>query len=197
MKCATLTHPASQTNKPGSGVDMLIATYALSTFSVEQKKERSFIGRIQHTLHSHAGKLQEIDPLRLESDLDQLSRFSESRHRRRVADCLMPAVRRATREAETLLHDLEALRRTGSALLFDVRRSLRPAFAHGSIKQWCHSMERYCQNLLQRLAKEEQELLPLARRVMSSADWFMVGSTLLSHDARRTERAPGTAYAQH
>jgi hypothetical protein len=179
---------------------MLIATYALSTFSVEQKKERSFIGRIQHTLHAHAGKLQEIDPLRLESDLDQLSRFSESRHQRRVADCLMPAVRRATRDAqpllgdlETLHGDLETLRDTGSALLLHLRRSLRPAFVNGSIKQLCSSMERYCQNLLQRLAKEEQELLPLARRVMSSADWFAVGSTLLSHDARRAERAPGAA----
>jgi hypothetical protein len=176
---------------------MLIATYALSTFSVEQKKERSFIVRIQHTLRSHAGKLQEIDPLRLESDLDRLSRFSQSRHQRRVADCLIPAVRRATRDAEPLLGDLEALRRASSALSLDVRRSLRPAFARGAIKQWCHSTERYCQSLLQRLAKEEQELLPLARRVMSSADWFAVGSTLLSHDARRAERSPAAAYAQH
>ncbi len=178
---------------------MLIATYALSTFSVEQKKERSFIGRLQHTLHTNAGKLQEIDPLRLESDLDQLSRFSEARHQRRISSCLMPAVRRATREADPLLADIESLHQTGSDLLLDLRHRLRPAFANGStygtIKQLCCSMERYCQNLLQRLAKEEQELLPLARRVMSSADWFAVGSTFLSHDARRAER--GTAHAQH
>ena len=179
---------------------MLIATYALSTFAVEQKKERSFIGRLQHTLRTNAGKLQEIDPLRLESDLNQLCRFSEARHRRRVTSCLMPAVRRATREADPLLADMESLRQTGSDLLLHVRHSLRPAFEHGStqgsINQLCCSMERYCQNLLQRLAKEEQELLPLARRVMSSADWFAVGSTFLSHAARRAERAPGIAHAQ-
>lgn len=173
---------------------MLITTYALSTLSVEQKKERSFIGRIQHTLHVNAGTLHAIDPLRLESDLDQLSRFSESRHQHRVAGCLMPAVRRATHEADTLLADLESLGQTGSELLRYVRHSLRPAFADnathgadGAIRQLCNSMERYCQNLLQRLAKEEQELLPLARRVMSGDDWFAVGSTFLARDARRAE----------
>jgi hypothetical protein len=176
---------------------MLIATYTLSTFSVEQKKERSFIGRIQHTLRANAGKLQEIDPLRLESDLNSLSRFSETRHQRRVTSGLMPAVRRATREADPLLADrlladLESLRKTGSDLLLYLRHNLRPAFAQGAVKQWCSSMERYCQNLLQRLAKEEQELLPLARRVMSSADWFALGSSFLSHDARRAENATKT-----
>jgi hemerythrin-like domain-containing protein len=182
---------------------MLIATYALSTFSVEQKKERSFIGRIQHTLHANAGKLQEIDPQRLESDLDSLSRFSEARHQRRIASGLMPAVRRATRAADPvpadrLLAELESLRKTGSDLLLHLRDSLRPAFAHGSVKQWCCSMERYCQNLLQGLAKEEQELLPLARRVMSSADWFALGSSFLSHDARRADRrAESTAAKAH
>lgn len=181
---------------------MLIATYALSTLSVEQKKERSFIGRIQNTLHGNAGKLHDIDPLRLESDLDQLSRFSESRHQRRVAGCLMPAVRRATDEADALLADLESLGQTGSELLRYVRHSLRPAFAHstthdthGAIQQLCSSMERYCQNLLQRLTKEEQELLPLARRVMSGDDWFAVGKAFLASDARRAERTPGKALA--
>ncbi|MFT5643254.1 MAG: hypothetical protein ACI83P_000799 [Janthinobacterium sp.] len=171
---------------------MLIATYALSTFSVEQKKERSFIRSIQQYMQTN---WQHLDPLRLESHLNALTRFSESRQQRRVAGALMPAVRRATRDADLLLADLDTLRRAGCELLRLVRRSLRCALSALQIETLRQSMERYCQNLLQRLAKEEQELLPLARRVMSSDDWFALGSTLLSHDASG-DKAPGQEIGQ-
>jgi hemerythrin-like domain-containing protein len=184
---------------------MLIVTYALSTFSIEQKKERGFIHSILHYMQAN---LEQADPVRLESQLNELTRFADSRHKRSVAFALMPAVRRATHEAAPLadplagplLADLAKLHQKGSELLRLARRNLQHAFRHGQlhIESACKALERYCQNLLQRLAKEEQELLPLARRVISSGDWFAIGSTLLSHDAPapgpRTPRA-GITYA--
>ncbi len=164
---------------------MLIATYALLTLSVEQKKERSFISRIQQYLHTNAEKPQEIDPARIEAQLDELTQFAESRHQLKVEGCLMPAVRKATREAGALLADLESLSRIGNDMLRSVRKCLGRAFSHGEaqIKHLCQTMDLYCQNLLERLAKEEQELLPLAQRVISSEGWFAIGTTFLSHDA--------------
>lgn len=165
---------------------MLIAIYALSTLSIEQKKERSFILRIQQYLKTHAGMPHAIDPVCIESQLDELARFAESRHQRKVEACLMPAVRKATREAGPLLADLASLSRTGSAMLRSVRKCLRRAFRHGGvqIRLLSRSIDLYCQNLLERLAKEEQELLPLAQRVISSEEWFAIGSMFLSHDER-------------
>lgn len=169
---------------------MLIATYAMLTLSVEQKKERSFISRILHYLRTNAAKPQEIDPGCLKSQLDELTRFAESRHKRKVEGCLIPAVRQATTEGDPLLADLESLSRLGSTMLRSVRRRLRLAFVRGDahIKLLCHTMERYCQNLLERLAKEEQELMPLAQRVISSEQWFSIGRAFLSHDAGEDER---------
>jgi hemerythrin-like domain-containing protein len=169
---------------------MLIATYALLTLAVEQKKERSFISRIQQYLQTNAGKPQEIDPACIESQLDELTRFAESRHQRKVEGCLMPAVREATREAGPLLADLESLSRVGSDMLRSVRQCLHRAFRHGvaHITLLCRTMDLYCQNLLERLAKEEQELLPLAQRVISNEVWFAIGTMFLSHDAGHDER---------
>ena len=166
---------------------MLIATYALLTLSIEQKKERSFISRIQQYLQVNAATPQEIDPARIESQLDELSQFAEARHQGKVEAYLMPAVRNATDEAGRLLDDLELLSQAGNDMLRSVRKCLRRAYRHGAakIELLRRTMDLYCQNLLQRLEKEEQELLPLAQRVMSSEDWFALGAKFLSHDAGR------------
>jgi len=46
----------------------------------------------------------------------------------------------------------------------------------------CRTIDLYCQNLLKRLDKEEQELLPLAQKVISSEEWFEIGSKFLAQD---------------
>jgi hemerythrin-like domain-containing protein len=169
---------------------MLTATYALLTLSVEQKKERTFISRILHYLQVNAGKPQEIDPACLQSQLEQLTTFAESRHKRKVERCLIPAVRKATSEAGSLLEDLESLSRVGSSMLRFVRRSLRRAIhvGHDEIERLCRTMQRYCLNLLERLAKEEQQLLPLAQRVITHEQWFRIGTKFMSDDARHEWR---------
>ena len=141
-------------------------------------------------MQAHAGKPQKIDPAHIKSQLDELTLFAESRHQRKVEGCLMPAVRKATREADPLLADLEFLSRAGSAMLHSVHQCLQRVFRHGvaQLAHLCHMMDLYCQNLLERLAKEEQELLPLAQRVIPSDAWFAIGTTFLSHDAGHEER---------
>ncbi|HAT29546.1 MAG TPA: hypothetical protein DCW29_01440 [Janthinobacterium sp.] len=169
---------------------MLIATYALLTLYVEQNKERGIISRIRHYLQAHAGRPHRLDPARLQVQLDELAGFAEARHQHKVKECLMPAVRHATHEADHLLADLESLNRVGSNMLRSVRRRLHLAFAKGGaqIRMLVCTLERYCENVLERLAKEEQELLPLAQRVFSSEQWFDVGTMFLSHDARHAEQ---------
>lgn len=164
---------------------MLVATYALLTLSIEQKKERNFILRLQHYLHTVSRKPHEMDHAYIASQLDELTHFAETRHQLKVEGCLMPAVRNATADAELLLADLESLSRLGGGMLRAARRCLRRTFRRRStqIKFLCRTIDLYCQNLLKRLAKEEDELLPLAQRVISSEEWFVIGTMFLSHDA--------------
>ena len=170
---------------------MLTITYALAAMSVEQKQERGIILRIQQYLHLNAVKPQGIDPACLKLQLDELTRLAEVRHRQKIAGCLMPAVLRATHDAGPLLADLECLSRSGGEMLRSVRKCLRRAIKHGAlqVKQLCGEVERYLQNLLQRLTKEEDELLPLARRVISREGWFEIGAAFLAHDAGQDERS--------
>lgn len=175
---------------------MLTATYVLLTLSIEQKKERHFISRLLQYVQSSARRPQEIDPVFIESQLQQLASFAEARHQHKLEACLMPAVRAADQNSVALLNDLESLSQRGSAMLNAVyrclRRAMRRSATHG--KFLCKTVDLYCQNLLKRLDKEEQELLPLAQKVISSEEWFEIGSKFLAQDdddaASRPELRP-------
>ena len=171
------------------GTAMLTATYVLLTLSIEQKKERHFISRLLQHVQSIARKPQEIDPVFIETQLNELTRFAEARHQRKVEACLMPAVRNASRDAGPLLADLESLSRLGNAMLRAVRKCLRRAMRRSATqgKFLCRTIDLYCHNLLKRLDKEEQELLPLAQRVISSDDWFEIGSMFLVQDRKEAQ----------
>jgi hemerythrin-like domain-containing protein len=169
---------------------MLVATYSILAISAEQKKERGYISCIQKYLQEQVEKLQAIDPVWIASQLDELTQFAESRHQRKVEGFLIPAVRKATFDTGPLLADLESLSRVGGDLLRSVRQCLRYAFSHDTLQnKLLHcAIDRYIQNLLERLVKEEQELLPLAQRVISSDGWFAIGTMFLAHDANLDEQ---------
>jgi len=179
------------------GIVMLTATYVLSTLSMEQKKERHFISRLLQYVQNNARRPQDIDPVYIESQLNELTRFAEARHQGKVESCLMPAVRNATRDAGALMADLESLTRIGNAILRAVRKCLRRTLRRSTIqgKFLCRTIDMYCHNLLKRLEKEEQELLPLAQRVISSEEWFEIGSMFLTHDARNDQPCSEPRYA--
>lgn len=163
---------------------MLTATYVLLTLSIEQKKERHFIARLLQYVQSRARKPSEIDPVFIESQLEELTRFAEARHQHKLEACLMPAVRNAGGECGAVLSELEALARLGRAIQTTVRKCLRRAMRRGATrsKLLCRTVDLYCQNLLKRLDKEEQELLPLAQKLISSEEWFEIGSMFLAED---------------
>ena len=164
---------------------MLTATYVLLTLSIEQKKERNAISRLLQYVRSFARRPQEIDPVFIESQLQELTSFAEARHQRKVEACLMPAVRAADANCVPLMNELEALSRLGRTMLRAVHKCLHRAMRRSASqgKFLCRTIDMYCQNLLCRLDKEEQELLPLAQKVISSEEWFEIGSQFLEQDS--------------
>lgn len=165
---------------------MLTATYAILALSVEQKKTISIFSTLHQYFQSGSANLPGIDPNSLEAALSQIAEFDESCHRRRVNVYVIPAIQRATKAADSLLVELESLSSLGTHILRAARERLRQSLEQGFIqmRELCFAMERYCQSLLQRLAKEETELFPLAQRIITSEEWFSIGVSFLSIDAK-------------
>jgi hemerythrin-like domain-containing protein len=163
---------------------MLTATYVILSLSAEQKKERQFISRLLQYVQAIRRRPQEMDPAYIESQLKELTTFAESRHQRKLEACLMPAVRAADSNCGPLINDLETLSRHGGITLAAVYKCLRRAMRRSAsqCKFLCRTIDLYCHNLLKRLDREEQELLPLAQKVISSAEWFEIGRELLAQE---------------
>lgn len=168
---------------------MLTATYSLIALSVEQNNARCNLSALQHSIENSA--LPEADRPALEATLDKFTRFDEECHKRKVEMYLIPALRKATHEADPLLDELESLSKLGLCVLRTVRDRLRHALERGvgMMEELLSSMQLYCNNLLHRLALEE-ELLKIAQRAISSEDWFALAANFLSYDAEKEKHKP-------
>ncbi|MGV3653717.1 MAG: hypothetical protein ACO1N5_05820, partial [Noviherbaspirillum sp.] len=134
------------------------------------------------------------DPLQaspdvLEAALNELARFDQYYHERKVEIFIIPALRKATREADPLLEELESLSRQGRNLLSRARDGLRNAFQQGkaTVEELCRSLQQYCVHLSRRLQKEE-EVVQIARRVIPAEQWFDIAAKFLTYDERKRQR---------
>ncbi|MFC5474744.1 hypothetical protein [Paraherbaspirillum soli] len=175
---------------------MLTATYALLSLSIERKKVHKLLSTVQHLFLNNSSDTPQIDLATLESIVSQLAALDQSYYRRKIETYVIPAIRKATNEADSLLTELDLLSAAGLRILIVLQERLGQACAHGvaEVRELYLSLELYCDNLLQRLVKEA-ELLPLARRFVLSEEWFAVGVQLLSLDAEsKAHKRGATGY---
>lgn len=163
---------------------MLTATYSLLSLSVEQKSVHKLLSSIQQLVQDSCAGKRCIDPPILESAISQLTKLDEFFRQRKLEIYVIPAIRKATQEADSLLIELESLSAIGLAILESVRQQVRQGSNQSvtEVKTLYSSIELYCNHLFRRLSKEEDELLPLAQRVISSEEWFSIGIQFLSID---------------
>jgi hypothetical protein len=169
---------------------MLTTTYAFLSLSIEQQKLHNLLSETQQLFQINSVHRQHSDAATVSTAVEQFTKLDASCHKRKIEMYIIPALQKVTREADTLLDELESLNAA--------RREI-----HDSVKDWAESdlapkpagtndlyssIGLYCDNLLARLVKEEQELLPLAKRVISSDDWFSMGTRFLSMDTEHMPR---------
>ncbi|MES2295412.1 MAG: hypothetical protein V4582_00140 [Pseudomonadota bacterium] len=179
---------------------MLTATYTLVALSVEQASVRVRLQAFQNYLQSNLLYQSELSRGQVEYACDALQRLYDTCHWRKIEMFLIPAIRRATHEADRLLFELDALNLSASAMLASLSDCVfhTPVDGEARVRHFCQTIEAFCATLLQRLDMEEQKLFPVARAAISGEAWFAVANHMLVHDARRQENkcskeAPGGA----
>ena len=105
---------------------------------------------------------------------------------------LIPAVRRATRQADALLAELDTLSAAaGEAIAAAAARVGTAALdTEAAVGQFCATIEQFCSTMLARLDREETELFAVARAVISGEAWFSIANHMLAHDAQRDAAKP-------
>jgi len=163
---------------------MLTTTYAFLSLSIEQKRLHNLLSTVQRLVRNSFMNRQRLDAATLKPVVDHCAKLDASCRSRKIERYVIPAIQKATREADPLLAQLETSTCIGRRILAYAKRWVRLALQQRTMEmaELYILIERYCNNLLERLTKEEKELFPLAQRVISSDEWFAMGAQFLSID---------------
>jgi hypothetical protein len=166
---------------------MLTLTYALVALKVEQTRVQGRLAELQQRAQKERARKATFEQSKLESLLADFMLLDDACHSRNIELFVVPALRSATSEADSVLADMETLTSMGRILLRNVRTNLRKGAVQeaADINALFDSLETYCQNMMSRLTAEEVHLLPLAQRCISSDEWFDIAAKFISHESER------------
>jgi len=166
---------------------MLTLTYALVALKVEQTKVQGRLAGLQQRVQKERSRKITFEQDKMESLLGDFVLLDDACQSRNIELYVVPALRSATSEANSVLADIEALTSMGRILLRNVRNNLRKAATQGvfDINDFFDSLESYCQNMMNRLKIEETHLLPLAQRFISGDEWFDIAAKFISDESGR------------
>ena len=153
---------------------MLTATYTLVALSVEQASVRVSLQSLQKLLHSNFLYQSALTPGQVQYACDSLRRVYDLCRWRKIEMFLIPAIRRATREADELLPDLDSL-------------SLAAADAMGALADGVGVTLVDCEAKVARFCGAVEDFFPVARAVISGEAWFSIANQMLALDAYRQE----------
>ena len=171
---------------------MLTATYTLVALSVEQASVRVSLQSLQQMLQSNFIHQAALNPGQVSYACDAVRRIYESCHWRKLDMFLIPAIRRATRHADSLLDDLEELGRAAADAVgvLAIRLGSVPVDTAAKVSQFCATIEAFCAATLKRIDLEEMQLFPVARSFISGEAWFSIANQMLAHDAYVADSKP-------
>jgi len=170
---------------------MLTATYSIVTLKLEQENMRWNFSALQQTILSSIKNLNYVSSMEFESMLNRLSQFEQYCQQRKVEIFIVPALRKFTREADTLLDELDSLSQYCFSILCKLRVRLQQVIREGLFKmdEVYSSIELCCSTIYTRLCKRE-ELVELAERVIPHEEWFGLAASFMSHDRIKAGQLP-------
>ncbi|SNS70110.1 hypothetical protein SAMN06265795_10595 [Noviherbaspirillum humi] len=163
---------------------MLTATYAQVAIVAEHNKVRSVLQDLQQCIQNCMRTAAGAGYATLKSTFFKLKEFHDSFRWRKIERHLLPSLRRFNPEAATLIDELESISDRACELLHTADLQLEQA-NHGAGRvadDVCESMGMVCHHIQLRLDREEQELMPLAQRLLSVEDWFGIAARFLSEE---------------
>jgi hypothetical protein len=170
---------------------MLTATYSIIALKIEQNRARWTFSSIQQFILNGVRNIKTAGSIDFDFDamLMRLDQFEKFCHQRKMEVFVIPALRKITHEADSLLDELERLSAASMSLLRAVQEKLQQALRNGVavIDEICASLEQCCAHFFRRLAHED-EVVQIAQRVMPTEAWFGIAESFLSVDRRALQR---------
>ena len=107
-----------------------------------------------------------------------LQEFPEKTHHRKESAYLFARLRSRTREADTMIAELERQHVAGSRSILDLEQALRRyelAIPDGLV-QFSNAVDAFAELALSHMALEERTVIPMAGKYLTAGDWVEIGA---------------------
>jgi hemerythrin-like domain-containing protein len=144
--------------------------------------------------HRRRGSLPDFTALR--AMLFYVDEFPEQRHHRKESELLFPKLRARTPQSRALLDRLDAEHARGEHAIRELEHALLGFEMLGETRRLAfeQAAQRYVDFYLAHMRLEEEEILPLAERVLSDADWVELDAAFTANRDPFTGHAPEAPY---
>ena len=148
-------------------------------------QEHSNMWRLAASLDHVASDIQDGAPLEapfFEAALDYISLFVDRMHHPKEDDFLFRLLRLRSAEASEVLDALEADHRQGPGNLAQLRAKLT-AVSQGQLpkEEFSKAVKLYTDSLRGHIKTEEKNVLPLARKLLTTQDWAEIDQAFSNH----------------
>jgi hemerythrin-like domain-containing protein len=152
------------------------------------RNEHLAIGAVMYCLRYHVSQLRyeskEPDYALLGAILDYISSYPDHCHHPKEEKFLFAAIARRSPDAEPLIRQLSREHRDGYAMVDHMKRDLA-AYQGGAKRIGVHffnAVEAYAALEEMHMRAEEEQLLPIAKRVLTDADWEDIDAGFREND---------------
>jgi len=137
-----------------------------------------------------------VDPRLLRAILYYLDIFPERVHHPKEEKYLFAAIRRRTHEADNVLEELRREHEAGEGAMRSVEQALL-RYEQGGAPEWeaLHdAVTRFVANYREHMRKEEQEVMPIAHRMLTDQDWIELNAEWAAHHDPLADIESGKEY---
>lgn len=139
------------------------------------KDEHKSMGAVLKGLQAHLEAVREgrdkPDYPLFQAMFDYIETIPDRVHHPKEDETLFRLLRLRTQEADVILDELEGQHQVCANLLASVRRAMGAGRESGDLTAFARSLDTYAEFLWEHMRKEEEIVLPLAERHLTSQDW--------------------------
>ncbi len=174
-----------------------MSTGALDIIRTEHRSLAAVLHALQYlarNIKDH-GAAPDYSLLRLM--VDYIESFHQRFHHPKEDEHLFKAIRNRTREGDRMLADLEAQHAEGDGWLQNLREAVNrlQASSGHEAREFARAVDTYADFHWTHMRREEDELMPLAERVLTPDDWHEIDSAFNDNADPVFGKAPQQKYA--
>jgi hemerythrin-like domain-containing protein len=174
-----------------------MAPRALEVIRNEHRSLASVLHALQYLAHHirDQGSAPDYGLLRLM--VDYTEGFHQRFHHPKEDEYLFKAVRIRSHEGDTVLAELEAQHAEGDGWIHNLRDAINHLQASGGkdTAAFARAVDTYADFHWKHMRMEEDELMPLAQRVLSAEDWKEIDAAFTANEHPMFGKAPREEFA--